>query len=307
MPIKIANDLPAAKVLSSENIFIMNEDRARNQQIRPLRIGILNLMPTKITTETQLLRLLSNTPLQVDITLVHTKSYVSKNISEEHLINFYTTFDEIKNKKFDGFIITGAPVEELEFEEVEYMDELRDIMNWTKENVYSTLHICWGAQVGLYHHFGIPKYKLNKKMFGIFEHYSNDQKLPLLRGFDDEFYVPHSRHTEIKKEDILKVHELFIASESEKAGVYAVLSKNGRQIFITGHPEYDKETLSLEYFRDYNKGLPIEIPFNYFKEDNPSKDIKVTWKSSANLLFFNWLNYYVYQETPFEIENIKKQ
>lgn len=304
MPIRIPDNLPASKILSSENIFIMTEERARSQQIRPLKIAILNLMPTKIVTETQLLRLLSNTPLQVDITLLHTKSYNSKNTAEEHLVKFYNTFDEIKHEKFDGLIITGAPVEQLDFSEVEYIDELREIMDWSVHNVFSTLHICWGAQVGLYHHFGIPKFKLDKKMFGIFEHYSNNKKSPLLRGFDDIFYAPHSRHTEIRREEVEKVKELEILSESDEAGIYILMTKGGRQIFVTGHPEYDPETLSLEYFRDIDRGLEIEKPLNYFIDDDPTKKPKVTWRSSANLLFFNWLNYYVYQETPFDISTI---
>lgn len=304
MPIRIPDNLPASKILSSENIFVMTEERARSQQIRPLKIAILNLMPTKIVTETQLLRLLSNTPLQVDITLLHTKSYNSKNTAEEHLVRFYNTFDEIKHEKFDGLIITGAPVEQMDFCEVEYIDELREIMDWSVHNVFSTLHICWGAQVGLHHHFGIPKFKLDKKMFGIFEHYSNNKKSPLLRGFDDVFYAPHSRHTEIRREEVQKVKELEILSESDEAGVYILMTKEGRQIFVTGHPEYDPETLSLEYFRDIDRGLEIEKPLNYFKDDDPAKKPKVTWRSSANLLFFNWLNYYVYQETPFDISTI---
>lgn len=302
MPIKIPDNLPATNILTNENIFVMTEYRAVHQDIRPLKIAILNLMPTKIETETQLLRLLSNSPLQVDISLVHMKSHNSKNTAEDHLVEFYNTFDEIKNKKFDGLIITGAPVEQMDFEEVDYWEELKEIMDWSKDNVYSTLHICWGAQAGLYHHFKIPKYTLEKKMFGVFSHYLNDPNVKLLRGLDDEFFVPHSRHTEVRRKDILEVEELEILSESKDAGVYAVMTKDGKQIFITGHSEYDFDTLSKEYFRDLNKGLDIDIPINYFKDNDPNKPPVVRWRSSANILFFNWLNYYLYQEVPYNFD-----
>ncbi|MHC1683946.1 MAG: homoserine O-succinyltransferase [Clostridiaceae bacterium] len=302
MPIKIPDNLPATNVLTNENIFVMTEHRAVHQDIRPLKIVLLNLMPTKIETETQLLRLLSNSPLQVDVVFVHMKSHVSKNTTEDHLGKFYVTFDEIRNQKFDGLIITGAPVEQMEFEEVDYWEELTEIMDWSVNNVYSTLHICWGAQAGLYHHFKIPKYTLENKMFGVFSHRLLDQNVKLLRGLDDEFYVPHSRHTEVKKEDILKVEELDILSESEDAGIYAVMTKDGKQIFITGHSEYDADTLSKEYWRDIDKGLEIDIPKNYFKDNDPNKPPVVKWRSSANILFFNWLNYYLYQEVPYNFD-----
>ena len=300
MPLNIPDNLPASEVLIKENIFIMNESRALSQDIRPLKIGILNLMPTKMTTEVQLLRLLGNTPLQIDITLLHSQTYNSKNVSSDYLNTFYKTFDDIKDQKFDGFIITGAPVENMEFENVAYWDELKKIMDWTKENVTSTLHICWGAQAGLYHHYGIPKYPLEKKMFGVFKHTLNRKDLQLIRGFDDEFLIPHSRHTEVLREDIEKVDKLEIISESEESGVYMVISKDGKEIYLTGHSEYDAETLKSEYDRDIKEGKPIEIPVNYYPEDNPSKDPKLTWRSHASLLFSNWLNYYVYQETPYE-------
>lgn len=306
LPIKIPNNLPAAKILNEENIFVMTEERAFHQDIRPMRIAILNLMPTKIVTETQILRLLSNSPLQIDIVLIHPSSHTSKNTSEEHLEKFYKTFDEIKDQKFDGFIITGAPVEHMEFEDVNYWEEIKSIMNWSVNNVFSTLHICWGAQVGLYHHFGVPKHHLDKKMFGVFKHNVNNKNIPLLRGFDDEFYVPHSRHTEVRREDIEKVQELEILSESDEAGVCIVKASNGRQIFITGHLEYDTETLSLEYQRDVNRGMKIDVPKNYYPEDNSNNEPIVKWRSSANLLFFNWLNYYLYQQTPYDLGNINE-
>lgn len=301
VPLNIPDNLPASEVLTKENIFIMHESRAISQDIRPLKIGILNLMPTKITTEVQLLRLLGNTPLQLNITLLHSQTYNSKNVSSEYLNTFYKTYDDIKNEKFDGFIITGAPVELMEFEEVAYWDELKEIMDWTKRNVTSTLHICWGAQAGLYHHYGIPKYPLEKKMFGIFKHTLNRKDLQLIRGFDDEFLIPHSRHTEILREDIEKVDSLEIISESEESGVYMVISKDGKEIYLTGHSEYDAETLKSEYDRDVREGKPIEVPVNYFPENDPSKEPKLTWRSHASLLFQNWLNYYVYQETPYEL------
>lgn len=299
MPLKIPDNLPAAEVLAKEKIFIMRETRATSQDIRPLKIGILNLMPTKITTEIQLLRLLGNTPLQIDITLVHSQSYQSKNVSKEYLAAFYKTFDDIKEEKFDGFIITGAPIENMDFEDVAYWDELKDIMDWTKDNVTSTLHICWGAQAALYHHYGIPKYPLDKKIFGVFDHTINRRDLKLVRGFDHVYKVPHSRHTEIIREDIEKVDELEIISESDDSGVYMVMSRDEKQIFLTGHSEYDANTLKFEYDRDVNEGRPIEIPVNYYPDDDPSKEPLVTWRSHANLLFSNWLNYYVYQETPY--------
>ncbi|HHW48658.1 MAG TPA: homoserine O-succinyltransferase [Clostridiaceae bacterium] len=305
MPIKIPDDLPAVDILNKENIFVMPEERAFHQDIRPLKILLLNLMPNKIVTETQILRLLGNTPLQVDITLMHPKTHVSKNTPQEHLIRFYITFDDIKADKFDGMIITGAPVELLEFEEVDYWDELKEIMEWSKHNVFSTLHICWGAQAGLYYHYGIPKYPLPSKMFGVFPHTATKNYVKLLRGFDDVFYVPHSRHTEVRREDIEKVEELEILSESEESGVYLVARKDGRQIFVTGHSEYDPLTLKQEYERDKAKGLDISIPKYYFPGDDPSNQPLVNWRGHANLLFSNWLNYYVYQETPYDLNELK--
>ena len=305
MPVKIPSNLPAFSALQEERIFVMPDDRAEHQDIRPLKIAILNLMPKKIETETQILRLLSNTPIQVDIDFVQTKSHVSKNTSQDHLVKFYTTFDEIKNNRYDGMIITGAPVEQIEFEEVDYWDELCEILDWTRTNVFSTLHICWGAQAGLYRHYNVPKYALPKKMFGIFPHYLVNYSNKILKGFDELFYVPHSRHTEIKREDIEKVEELEILTESSLSGVHMVASKNGRQFFITGHSEYDRDTLSNEYFRDKNKGLPIEIPYNYFPDDNPENEPVFTWRCHANQLFSNWLNYCVYQETPFDLSELK--
>lgn len=305
MPIKIPNDLPAVKTLNEENIFVMTETRAITQDIRPLKILLLNLMPKKIETETQLSRLLGNSPLQVDLEFIHTKSHKSKNTSAEHLFTFYKTFDDIKDRTFDGMIITGAPVEKLGFEEVEYWKELCEIMEWTKTHVHSTFHICWGAQAGLYYHYGIKKYPLEKKLFGVFPHTVDYKKSILFRGFDDEFMVPHSRHTTIKAEDIKNVKGLKILSSSKEAGVYAVSSKNGKQIFITGHSEYDADTLLNEYNRDASQGLPIEIPKNYFKNDDPKKPPVVSWRSHANLLYSNWLNYFVYQTTPYDIEKIK--
>lgn len=305
MPIKIPNELPATKVLNDENIFVITETRALTQDIRPLKIAILNLMPTKITTETQLTRLLGNTPLQVEIELLHMESHVSKNTSEDHLLSFYKTFKEIKHRKFDGMIITGAPVENLPFEEVDYWQELTEIMEWSKTNVTSTFHICWGAQAALYYHFGIQKYPLEKKMFGIFKHSVEHKNSILFRGFDDEFYVPHSRHTTIKREDVEKVPELKILSSSEDAGLYVIATKKGRQIFVTGHSEYDRETLQKEYQRDVNANLPIEVPKNYFPDDDPTKTPVMNWRAHANLLYTNWLNYFVYQTTPYDIEKIK--
>lgn len=305
MPIKIPNELPAVKVLNSENIFVMTETRAITQDIRPLKLLILNLMPLKIDTEIQLTRMLGNTPLQIEIELIKTSTYESKNTSAEHLLAFYKTFDEVRDKTFDGLIITGAPVEQMEFEEVEYWEELCEIMEWSKKNVTSTFHICWGAQAGLYYHYGIKKYPLEKKLFGVYPHTVEYKNSILMRGFDDTFYVPHSRHTTIKKEDIEKVPELKILSTSPQAGVYAVSSKNGRQIFITGHSEYDPGTLKKEYLRDKNLGLPIDIPENYFPDDDDTKEPISTWRAHANLLYTNWLNYFVYQTTPYDIKDIK--
>lgn len=302
MPIKIPDNLPAKEILSSENIFVMDEKTAYHQDIRPLKIVILNLMPTKIVTETQLLRLLGNTSLQIEIILLHPKTYTSKNTPEEHLISFYNTFDEIKDKKYDGMIITGAPVEQLAFEEVEYWEELKAIFEWSKFNVTSTFHICWGAQAGLYYHYNIPKYPLPEKMFGVFQHKVSKKNEKLLRGFDDLFYAPHSRHTEIRRSDIEKNTSLSILSESEESGVYIVASADRKHIFVTGHSEYDPLTLKTEYDRDILKGLDIDIPQNYYPDNNPSKEPIIKWKSHANLLFSNWLNYYVYQETPYYLE-----
>lgn len=305
MPIKIPDNLPAKETLNNENIFVMTEQRAIHQDIRPLRIAILNLMPTKIVTETQLLRLISNTPLQVEIELLHPKTHISKNTPTEHLVKFYKTYEDIKHEKFDGLIITGAPVEQMEFEQVTYWDELASIMEWSKSNVYSTFHICWGAQAGLYYHYGIKKYPLKEKLFGIFRHRICKPNTMLLRGFDESFYAPHSRHTEIRREDVERVSELDILSDSEEAGVYIIKTQGGRQVFVTGHSEYDRETLKYEYERDLSKCLNIKIPYNYFPDDDPSKSPLVTWRSHANLLFSNWLNYYVYQETPYDLNQLE--
>lgn len=304
LPIKIPNELPATKVLNDENIFVITETRALTQDIRPLQLLILNLMPTKIVTETQLARLLGNTPLQVEMELLKTSTHKSKNTSEEHMISFYKTFDEIKHRNFDGMIITGAPVEHMEFEEVEYWEELCEIMEWSKSHVTSTFHICWGAQAGLYYHYGIQKHDLDKKLFGVFEHTVDRKSSMLFRGFDDTFMVPHSRHTTVLQEDIEKVPELKILSTSKEAGVYAVATDRGRQIFITGHSEYDADTLEREYLRDKNAGLPIEMPINYYPDNDDTKPPKVTWRSSANLQYSNWLNYFVYQTTPYDITTI---
>ena len=305
MPIKIPDNLPAVKTLAEENIFVMTEKRAITQDIRPLKILLLNLMPKKIETETQLSRLLGNSPLQVDFEFIHTKSHQSKNTSAEHLFTFYKTFEDIKDKTFDGMIITGAPVEMMPFEEVEYWDELCEIMEWTKTHVHSTFHICWGAQAGLYYHYGINKYPLPKKLFGIFPHKADYKKSILFRGFDDVFMVPQSRHTTIKREDVEQCPELKILASSEEAGVYAVATEGGKQIFITGHSEYDATTLKNEYLRDLGEGKPIEIPKNYFPHDDPTREPLVTWRSHANLLYSNWLNYFVYQTTPYDITEIK--
>ena len=305
MPIKIQKDLPAKAILESENIFVMDEDRAMSQDIRPLEILILNLMPLKEETETQLLRALSNTPLQIDCTFLMLSTHVSKNTSASHINKFYVTFEEIRKKRFDGMIITGAPVEQMDFEEVNYWNEITEIFDWARTHVTSTLYICWAAQAGLYHHYGVPKYALGKKMFGIFKHRTLLPLHPIFRGFDDEFYVPHSRHTEVRKEDILKVPELTLLSESDDSGVYMVVARGGREFFVTGHSEYSPLTLDTEYRRDVSKGLPIEVPRNYYVDDDPDKGPLVRWRGHANLLFSNWLNYFVYQETPYNIEDIR--
>ena len=305
MPIKIPNDLPAVKTLHDENIFVMTETRAVTQDIRPLKILLLNLMPKKIETETQISRLLGNSPLQVDLEFIHTKSHQSKNTSAEHLFTFYNTFDEVRDRTFDGLIITGAPVEHLEFEEVEYWEELCEIMEWSKSHVQSTFHICWGAQAGLYYHFGIGNHLLPKKLFGVFPHTADYKRSMLLRGFDDVFMVPHSRHTTIDREEVEKVRELKILASSKEAGIYALSTAKGRQIFITGHSEYDANTLADEYFRDLGEGKPIDLPQHYFTDDDPKKPPLVTWRSHANLLYSNWLNYFVYQTTPYDLNKIK--
>ena len=299
MPINIPRHLPAKGILENENIFVMDEERAYRQDIRPLNIAILNLMPEKEKAETQLLRLLGNSPLQVNITLLHPKTHKSKNTKVEHLKNFYRTFDEIKHKKFDGMIITGAPIEHLDFTDVNYWEELQEIMDYSIENVTSTLHICWGAQAGLYHHYNIPKYPLKEKMFGVFSHKILVENKRLLRGFDDIYYVPHSRYTDIRKEDILNTPELELFTYSEEAGVCLVASKDRKQVFLTGHPEYEATTLKDEYERDLKKGINIQIPKNYYPNDDPKQQPLNIWRSHANLLFVNWLNYYVYQETPY--------
>ena len=304
MPIKVPNDLPAIDTLTKENVFVMTDTRAMTQDVRPLHILLLNLMPTKIATETQLARLLGNSPLQVEPKFLQTASYVPKNTSAEHMIAFYKHFDEVKNNKYDGLIITGAPVEQMPFEEVEYWDELCRIMEWSKTNVTSTFHICWGAQAGLYYHYGIRKYPLDKKLFGVFLHKAEHKRSMLLRGFDDEFWVPHSRHTTVLREDIEKHPELKILASSDEAGVYAVATERGKQIFITGHSEYDADTLKKEYLRDKNAGLPIEVPKNYFPDDDDTKEPIVRWRSHANLIYSNWLNYFVYQITPYNIDEI---
>ena len=307
MPIKIPDSLPASRVLDQENIFVMTEHRALHQDIRPLKIVILNLMPKKIETETQLLRLLGNSPLQVDIELLQTESYTSKNTPSEHLFKFYKTFREIRDERFDGMIITGAPVELLAFEQVEYWKELCEIMEWSKTNVYSTLHSCWGAQAGLYYHYGIHKYQLDQKMFGIFQHRLLLENHPITRGFDELFDVPHSRHTTVKRREIDRVPELEILASSDQAGVYMVGRRDGRQFFITGHSEYDRETLGNEYFRDLQKGLPINMPDHYFPHNDPNQKPVFTWRGHANLLFCNWLNYYVYQATPYDLDELHEQ
>ncbi|MEE0797645.1 MAG: homoserine O-succinyltransferase [Anaerovoracaceae bacterium] len=304
MPIKIANGLPARKTLESENIFVMDENRATTQDIRPLKILILNLMPTKITTETQLARLLGNTPLQIEVELLAVSGWVPKHTSKEHMLTFYKVFDDIKDQYFDGMVITGAPVELMNFEEVDYWRELCRIMDWSTSHVYSTFHICWGAQAALYHHYGIPKVVLPEKMFGVFSHRVTHRGSILFRGFDDTFMVPHSRHTTVRKEDILKTKGLKILAESEEAGVYAVSTDEGRRIFIMGHSEYDTQTLASEYFRDKEAGLDISVPKNYFPGDDDSRRPSCDWRSGANLLYSNWLNYFVYQSTPYDINTV---
>ncbi len=305
MPIKIPTGLPAAEVLQSENIFVMDELRATAQDIRPLRIAILNLMPTKITTENQIIRLLSNSPLQIELTLLRVASHVSANVSPKHMETFYRTFAEVRNEKFDGLIITGAPVENLEFRDVDYWDELCDIMRWSKTNVYSTLHICWAAQAALNFHYGIPKYPLPAKMFGVFDHKTLEPNHPLLRGFDEHFKAPHSRHTEVRHEDIAACPKLEILAESEEAGVYIIASRKRRLFYVTGHSEYDNTTLAAEYFRDVNRGLTIDIPKHYFPDDDPKNIPPNVWRGHAHLLFSNWLNYFVYQGTPYDIDKIE--
>jgi homoserine O-succinyltransferase len=304
MPLNIPDKLPAIEILKQENIFVIDSSRASTQDIRPLKIAFLNLMPIKITTETDLIRVLSNSPLQVELEFIKLKSHISKNTSIEHMKTFYTNFSEIKKHKFDGLIVTGAPIEQMDFEEVNYWDEIKEIFDWAKTNVQSTFFICWSAQAALYHYYGVPKHGLDKKMFGVFEHTVNNPLNPIFRGFDDVFYAPHSRYTEVRREDIEKVSDLQIISESKESGVYMVMARNGREFFVTGHSEYSPYTLDAEYKRDKAKGLPIEIPENYYKNNDPLQEPVVRWRSHANLLFTNWLNYFVYQETPFDIEDI---
>lgn len=304
MPIQIPNDLPAARTLHQENIFVIDQQRACTQDIRPLQILLLNLMPTKIVTETQLSRLLGNTPLQVQLELMTMSTHQSKNVPQEHLLSFYKTFDQVRDRKFDGMVITGAPVELMEFEQVDYWQELCRIMEWSKTHVHSTLHICWGAQAGLYYHYGIRKRELPEKLFGVYPHHADYKRAILLRGFDDEFWVPHSRHTTVAREDIEQVKELKILASSQEAGVYAVMNNQGRQIFVTGHSEYDPDTLQREYLRDRDQGLPIHVPENYFPDDDDRREPIVRWRGHANLLFSNWLNYFVYQTTPYDIMSI---
>ena len=303
MPIRVQNDLPVRGILEQENIFVMDESRAMEQDIRPLKIGLLYLMPLKEDTELQILRMLSNTPLQVDVIFVNVSSHVSKNTSTSHLNKFYVSFKDIKKQKFDGFIITGAPVEQMPFEEVDYWEELKEIMEWTKTHVTSTLHLCWGAQAGLYYHYGVDKQALPAKMFGVFEHYVQNRKTPLLRGFDDVFLMPHSRHTTVPAEEIRKIPNMTILAESEEAGVFLCMTEDGKQIYVMGHPEYDRVTLHNEYMRDKGKGLDIEVPKNYYKDDNCENKPLLTWRSHANNLYTNWINYYVYQATPYVLED----
>lgn len=301
MPIRVQNDLPIKEVLERENIFVMDEYRAAHQEIRPISIGLLNLMPLKEDTELQILRSLSNTPLQTDVTFVRVSSHVSKNTSTSHIYKFYEPFEEIKRQKFDGFIITGAPVEQIPFEEVDYWEELTEIMDWTVTNVTSTLHLCWGAQAGLYHHYGINKVRLPQKKFGIFPHHVRNRKIPLVRGFDDVFYAPHSRHTDVPRELLEKDERIMILADSDEAGIFLCMAKEGRQIFVMGHPEYDRMTLDSEYKRDLEKGLDIRMPVNYYPENNPENKPQLIWRSHANNLYSNWLNYYVYQVTPYDL------
>ena len=305
MPVKIPDKLPATEILTKENIFVMTETRAAHQDIRPLKILILNLMPLKINTEVHLLRLLANSPLQVEVDLIQPATHTSRNTPQEHLKVFYKTFDDIKHRKYDGMIITGAPVETLDFEEVSYWGEIREILSWATCNVTSTLHICWAAQAGLYYHYGVKKHPIPEKMSGVFNHQVNNQKIPLVRGFDDNFLAPHSRHTEVRRNEIEHIEDLEIVSESEEAGIYIVMDKTGKNIFVTGHSEYDPMTLKEEYERDLAKGMDPVIPQNYFPGDDPSKEPNVSWRSHANLLFANWLNYYVYQVTPYDIEEVR--
>lgn len=300
MPIKTQSDLPAKEILEKENIFVMDENRAVHQDIRAIEIGILNLMPLKEETELQLLRSLSNTPLQVDVTFITVSTHESKNTSMSHLNEFYETFEAVRGRRFDGLIITGAPLEQMEYEDVDYWEELCEIFEWTKTHVTSTLHLCWGAQAGLYYHYGLQKYLLPEKMFGVYEHRVRNRKVPLVRGFDDWFMAPHSRHTEVRTEDIRKVKELTILAESEEAGVFLAIADEGRKIFVMGHPEYDRITLDKEYKRDKNKGLPITLPVNYYPNDDETAKPKLQWRSHGNILYSNWLNYYVYQQTPYE-------
>ena len=305
MPIKIPNSLPATSVLEGENIFVITESRAISQDIRPLHILLLNLMPTKVATETQLARVLGNTPLQVELELLQVKSHESKNVSQNHMLAFYKTFDQVRDNKYDGMVITGAPVEHLNFEQVDYWDELCQIMAWSKSHVHSTFHICWGAQAGLYYHYGIPKLPLEKKLFGVFPHRVERKSSILFRGFDDVFMVPHSRHTTILRRDVEAVGALKILASSEEAGIYAMATDQGRQVFITGHSEYDADTLEKEYLRDKNAGLPIEVPKNYYPNDDDSRPPRMSWRAHANLLYSNWLNYFVYQNTPYDLNEIK--
>lgn len=305
MPVNIPVTLPAVEMLRNENIFVMDSDRASHQEIRPLKIVILNLMPIKITTETDLIRLLSNSPLQIELDLLQLDSHTSRNTPIEHMLNFYKKFDEIRKSNYDGMIITGAPVEQMPFEEVDYWPEMVKIMNWARNHVTSTLFICWASQAGMYHYYGVPKYPLNEKMFGVFEHHTHNPMNPIFRGFDDVFFVPHSRHTEVRAEDIRKVPELTILSESPESGVYMVMARNGREFFITGHSEYSPNTLHEEYMRDLSKGLDIKMPRNYYLNDDPDQGVVVRWRSHANLMITNWLNYFVYQETPYDLTQIQ--
>lgn len=304
MPIKIDGNLPAHKLLENENVFVMTEERAVSQDIRPLKILVLNLMPTKVETETQILRLLSNSPIQVEAELLQTATHEVKNVSKEHMLKFYKSFEDVRNERFDGMVVTGAPVESMKFEQVDYWDELCDIFEWSKSNVYSSFYICWGAQAALYYRYGLEKYQLEEKMFGVFEHRSLDEFHPLMRGLDDIFYVPHSRHTEIRRGDIALVKDLQILSYSEKAGVHLLSDMDCRNFYSTGHFEYDRDTLAREYFRDIDKGLDIKIPQNYFPDDDPTKIPVVNWRSTANIIFSNWLNYFVYQRTPYDLSTL---